>query len=327
MKILFNRNNSIGIFCLLLLLAVGAVSCIKDEYAENKEKATVQVTFTTRAVSDGTIVGDELADNERMKTLRVIVAKGDKILYNEYYTGDDFAENGNGQRYKTVTFSELVTKDEADRTFVFYAIANEAGTGYNDWADISISTLESRTISKSFNSSSLIPQTAKKEITVKIAQEGDGIQKETMQLEFVVAKVQLIVVNETEAEQTLRGISISKADIEAQETGLFPPSENTTLPEGDKDVVMNDMTLNGDESSAMFSQIAYVYENSATVGYIFNATWNGNNQPPVDLSAVEALPRGKELRITIHLKQNATAQFEYEVLDWTNVRVDIPDFE
>ena len=81
MKILFNRNNSIGIFCLLLLLAVGAVSCIKDEYAENKEKATVQVTFTTRAVSDETVAGSDLADNERMKTLRVIVAKDGKILY------------------------------------------------------------------------------------------------------------------------------------------------------------------------------------------------------------------------------------------------------
>ncbi len=326
MKILFNRNNSIGIFCLLLLLAVGAVSCIKDEYAENKEKATVQVTFTTRAVSDETVAGSDLADNERMKTLRVIVAKDGKILYNEYYEEKDFAQYENGQRYKTVTFSELVTEDEADRTFVFYAIANEEGIA--DWPtqitslkqlpeDITLST-----------TSDLIPQTAKQSFTVDIPQEGNGIQKGTMQLEFVVAKVQLIVVNETEAEQTLRGISISKADIEAQETGLFPPSENTTLPEGVKDVVMNDMTLNGDESSAMFSQIAYVYENSApTVGYIFNATWNGNNQPPVDLSAVEALPRGKELRITIHLKQNATAQFDYEVLDWTNVRVDIPDFE
>ena len=89
MKILFNRNNSIGIFCLLLLLAVGAVSCIKDEYAENKEKATVQVTFTTRAVSDETVAGSDLADNERMKTLRVIVAKDGKILYNEYYEEAD----------------------------------------------------------------------------------------------------------------------------------------------------------------------------------------------------------------------------------------------
>lgn len=322
MKILFNRNNSIGIFCLLLLLAVGAVSCIKDEYAENKEKATVQVTFTTRAVSDGTIVGNELADNERMKTLRVIVAKDGKILYNEYYK--DFARYENGQRYKTVTFSELVTEDEADRTFVFYAIANEEGTGCNDWASISIETLESRKITQSFGSSSLIPQTVKKEIKVEIPQKDSGIQKETMQLEFVVAKVQLIVVNESETEQTLTNISLSNADVNNPQVPLFP-SEQSDLSVGDKDVMMSEMRLSRYGTSA---QTAYVYENKApTGGYVFNATWKNNSQPPVDLSTVEALPRGKELRITIHLKQNSTAQFDYEVLDWTDVEVDIPEFD
>lgn len=319
------KKYSVQLAGLLLLLTLLPVSCIKDDYAA-KEKATVQVTFTTRALSDETIAGNELADNERMKTLRVIVAKDSKILYNEYYTEDDFAQYANGQRYKTVTFSELVTEDEEDRTFDFYAIANEEGIA--DWPTqiTSLDQLpENITLS---TSSKLIPQTAKQSIIVKIPQEGSGIQKETMQLEFVVAKVQLIVVNETDTEQTLSGISISKADIQAQETGLFPPSKNTTLPEGNKDVEMNEMTLNGDESSAMFSQTAYVYENKApTDGYVFNATWNNDNQPPVDLSTVKDLPRGKELRITIHLKQNSTAQFDYEVLDWTNVEVNIPEFD
>lgn len=319
------KKYSVQLAGLLLLLTLLPVSCIKDDYAA-KEKATVQVTFTTRALSDETIAGDELADNERMKTLRVIVAKDSKILYNEYYTEDDFAQYANGQRYKTVTFSELVTEDEEDRTFDFYAIANEEGIA--DWPTqiTSLDQLpENITLS---TSSKLIPQTAKQSIIVEIPQEGSGIQKETMQLEFVVAKVQLIVVNETDTKQTLSDISISKADIQAQETGLFPPSKNTTLPEGNKDVEMNEMTLNGDESSAMFSQTAYVYENKApTDGYVFNATWNNNNQPPVDLSAVKDLPRGKELRITIHLKQNSTAQFDYEVLDWTNVEVNIPKFD
>lgn len=322
MKILFNRNNSIGIFCLLLLLAVGAVSCIKDEYAENKEKATVQVTFTTRAVSDGTIVGNELADNERMKTLRVIVAKGDKILYNEYYTGDDFAENGNGQRYKTVTFSELVTEDEVDRTFDFYAIANEGGIA--DWP-AQITSLEQLPENITLSTTSaLIPQTAKQSITVEIPQEDSGIQKKTMQLEFVVAKVQLIVVNESETEQTLTNISLSNADVNNPQVPLFP-SEQSDLSVGDKDVMMSEMRLSRYGTSA---QTAYVYENKApTGGYVFNATWNGDSRPPVDLSSVENLPRGKELRITIHLKQNSTVEFNYEVLDWTNVEVDIPDFE
>lgn len=322
MKILFNRNNSIGIFCLLLLLAVGAVSCIKDEYAESKEKATVQVTFMTRAVSDGTIVGNELADNEQMKTLRVIVTKDGKILYNEYYTENDFAQYDNGQRYKTVTFSELVTKDEADRTFVFYAIANEEGIANWPTQITSLDQLPENIILST--SSDLIPQTAKQSITVDIPQEGNGIQKKTMQLEFVVAKVQLIVVNESETEQTLTNISLSNADVNTPQLPLFP-SEQSVLSVGDKDVMMSEMRLSRYGTSA---QTAYVYENKApTGGYVFNATWNGDSRPPVDLSSVENLPRGKELRITIHLKQNSTVEFNYEVLDWTNVEVDIPDFE
>ena len=322
MKILFNRNNSIGIFCLLLLLAVGAVSCIKDEYAESKEKATVQVTFMTRAVSDGTIVGNELADNEQMKTLRVIVTKDGKILYNEYYTENDFAQYDNGQRYKTVTFSELVTKVEADRTFVFYAIANEEGIANWPTQITSLDQLPENIILST--SSDLIPQTAKQSITVDIPQEGNGIQKKTMQLEFVVAKVQLIVVNESETEQTLTNISLSNADVNTPQLPLFP-SEQSVLSVGDKDVMMSEMRLSRYGTSA---QTAYVYENKApTGGYVFNATWNGDSRPPVDLSSVENLPRGKELRITIHLKQNSTVEFNYEVLDWTNVEVDIPDFE
>lgn len=322
MKILFNRNNSIGIFCLLLLLAVGAVSCIKDEYAESKETATVQVTFMTRAVSDGTIVGNELADNEQMKTLRVIVTKDGKILYNEYYTENDFAQYDNGQRYKTVTFSELVTKDEADRTFVFYAIANEEGIANWPTQITSLDQLPENIILST--SSDLIPQTAKQSITVDIPQEGNGIQKKTMQLEFVVAKVQLIVVNESETEQTLTNISLSNADVNTPQLPLFP-SEQSVLSVGDKDVMMSEMRLSRYGTSA---QTAYVYENKApTGGYVFNATWNGDSRPPVDLSSVENLPRGKELRITIHLKQNSTVEFNYEVLDWTNVEVDIPDFE
>ena len=318
------KKYSVQLAGLLLLLALLPVSCIKDDYAA-KEKATVQVTFTTRALSDETIAGNELADNERMKTLRVIVAKDSKILYNEYYTEDDFAQYANDQRYKTVTFSELVTEDEEDRTFDFYAIANEEGIA--DWPTqiTSLDQLpENITLS---TSSKLIPQTAKQSIIVKIPQEGSGIQKETMQLEFVMAKVQLVIVNETGTAQSISGISLSNADVNYPQVPLFP-NESLNLFVGNKNVTMSDMQVGGNDVSISSSQTAYVYENSAPEsGYIFNATWNNNNQPPVDLSTVKDLPRGKELRITIHLKQNSTAQFDYEVLDWTNVEVNIPEFD
>lgn len=318
------KYGSLASVCLLLLALLPA-SCIKDDYAAT-DKATVTVTFTTRAESGTTIVGNQLASNERMQTLRVIVAKGDKILYNEFYSEEDFDEYDNGQRYKTVTFSELVTEKEEDRTFDFYAIANEKGTGYDDWGNITVSTLNAREVTQSFSSTSLIPQTAKKTIAVEIPQEG-GIQKETMQLEFVMAKVQLVIVNETGSEQTVSGISLSNVDVNNAQAPLFR-SEQSILSVGNKNVTMSGMVLEGNNVYDSSAQTTYVYENRAPQsGYVFNATWNGNNQPPVDLNGIKDLSRGKELRITIHLKQNSTTQFNYEVIDWKSVEVDIPEFD
>lgn len=316
------RNKFSGLLC-LLLLALLPTSCIQDDFA-GKNKATVKVTFTTRAEGGTTVIGAGLEDNERMQTLRVIVAKGDKILYNVMY--DTFETNAEtGQRYKTVTFSELVTEDEADRTFDFYAIANEAGIANWPTQITSLEQLPENIVLST--SSNLIPQTVKQSIKVEIPQNGEGIQDETMQLEFVVAKVQLIIVNETGTQQAVSGISLQKADVNNPTVPLFC-SKQSMLVVGDKDVNMLDMMLEGNSVVVSSSQTTYVYENSApSGGYVLNATWNKNSQPPVDLSLVEDLKRGKELRITIHLKQNAIAQFDYEVLDWANVEVNIPEFD
>lgn len=321
MKILFNRNNSIGIFCLLLLLAVGAVSCIKDEYAENKEKATVQVTFTTRAVSDETVAGSDLADNERMKTLRVIVAKDGKILYNEYYEEKDFAQYENGQRYKTVTFSELVTEDEADRTFVFYAIANEEGTGYNDWASISIETLESRKITQSFGSSSLIPQTAKKEITVKIPQEGGGIQKETMQLEFVVAKINTQITNNTGNLVLVEDVILTGA--KAAGISLFPVKNGTGAFTPYDDLMMDNFNVASGETE---SKTFYVFPGSLST---ITGNWGNTQTTNIPDDIISQYNRGTLLNINIMLSsvaEQVTVDLEWAVADWYDDAIEVPPF-
>lgn len=320
MKILFNRNNSIGIFCLLLLLAVGAVSCIKDEYAENKEKATVQVTFTTRAVSDGTIVGNELADNERMKTLRVIVAKDGKILYNEYYEEKDFAQYDNGQRYKTVTFSELVTEDEEDRTFDFYAIANEEGIA--NWPT-QITSLEQLpeyiTLS---TTSDLIPQTAKQSFTVDIPQEGNGIQKGIMQLEFVVAKVRLTIENTSVGDQYVNDIKLSGINMES--TPLF--ANGTLSGVGGGTLSLDKMTIHAGQSATVY---AYFFENTGGE-YSLTAKWKGDKELKFGSGTtynIGSIPRGTELDINITLNATTTPSFNIEVVPWTEVKVDVPPFE
>ncbi|WP_288910807.1 hypothetical protein [uncultured Bacteroides sp.] len=180
MKILFNRNNSIGIFCLLLLLAVGAVSCIKDEYAENKEKAIVTMTFTTRAMSNSTTraVGD-LLDNEQMRTLRVIVARSSnsEVLYNVKY------EIQPQETQKIITFSELTVNKDGEN-FKFYAIANEDGflsTGESlDGTSVNLTGLYDRVLTGGFAKGATLPQVGYREIEVKPQE--SGIQQENMQL-------------------------------------------------------------------------------------------------------------------------------------------------
>lgn len=326
MKII-NRNNTIGTLCLFLLAAVLPVSCLKDDYAA-KEKATVQVTFTTRAEGGTTVADDALAENERMQTLRVIVAKDDNILYNVKYEEKDFDKYDNGQRYKTVTFSELVTKDETDRTFVFYAIANEEGIA--DWPT-QITSLEQLPEDITLSTTSgLIPQTAKQSITVDIPQEGNGIQKKTMQLEFVVAKVCLTIENTSTAAQTVENISLSGVNMTS--TPLFA-EEETLSDVTDGSVSLGEMTIpvenNGTPSKS--TVYAYFYENTGG-DYNLKATWGTSSNKEFDIKTLgnlSEIKRGTELDITITIKKNVTTpeDFFIQVNTWDSADMEIPSFQ
>lgn len=324
------KKYSVQLAGLLLLLALLPVSCIKDDYAA-KEKATVQVTFTTRALSDETIAGNELADNERMKTLRVIVAKDSKILYNEYYTESDFVENENGQRYKTVTFSELVTEDEEDRTFDFYAIANEEGIA--DWPTqiTSLDQLpENITLS---TSSKLIPQTAKQSIIVKIPQEGSGIQKETMQLEFVVAKVRLTIENTSTDQQTVSGISLSGVDMTS--TPLFAGENLSTEAEGT--VSLGEMTIPAESNGTPGKSTVYAYffENQNSEGYTLTAFWKKAQTLPLQTGSddnkqpITEIPRGKmlDINVTLNADVDINPTIQVQVNEWIGKTINVPPFE
>lgn len=102
----------------LLLMLFVPLGCADDEAAE-MGRATVKMIFTTRASAqaDGQT---QLADRERMKTLRVIMqnAQTGKILYNVFY---DKVTDGQ----KVITFQD-VPVEENGTNFNFYAIANEA---------------------------------------------------------------------------------------------------------------------------------------------------------------------------------------------------------
>lgn len=325
-----------GIAAVCLLLALLPASCIKDDYAV-KEKATVQVTFTTRAEANTTVAGSNLAENERMKTLRVIVAKGDEILYNEFYDEDDFDEYENGQKYKTVTFSELVTEKEEDRNFDFYAIANENGTGYNDWGNITVSALNAREITQSFSSASLIPQTAKRRITVNIPQEEGNIQQEKIQLEFVVSKISLSFSNQTGKAQTLSDVKIVGA--KPDKGFLFNDEDNETIYIPD-DVKYSDVEwareviIAGTEMEPTIFNYSPVYlfpgqNPSLDSGYKLTATLNNSDSRELEMPSITGLKRGQELKINIRLYKKAVdthINLTWKVVDWQQSNNIVPPF-
>lgn len=305
----------------LLLLSLLAVSCISDDYPV-RDKATVKMTFTTRAISNPTTTAGGLEDNEHMRTLRVIVARQNgEILYNLKY---DIAEN---ETSKTITFSEMTVNADGE-TFDFYAIANEEGVGYSgSWENVTVADLKGMNLSEEgfladandASKNKMIPQTAYKQIRVA-PQSGGGIQSETMKLDFAVAKVRLTINNTSSAEQTVSDINLSGLNMTS--TPLFAGTDLSNVADGKLE--LGTVTVPANESATVY---AYFFENTGG-DYALTADWN-NKQQTLDIkdAGITEISRGTELNINITLNATTTPTFNIEVVPWAEVEVDVPPFE
>lgn len=306
----------------LLLLSLLAVSCISDDYPV-RDKATVKMTFTTRAISNPATTAGGLEDNEHMRTLRVIVARQNgEILYNLKY---DIAEN---ETSKTITFSEMTVNADGE-TFDFYAIANEAGVGYGSWDDVTVADLKGMNLQSGFltnanaSKDTYIPQTAYKQIRVA-PQSGGGIQSETMKLDFAVAKVRLTINNTSAGDQYVNNINLSGLNIES--TPLFANGTLSAVKEGTLSLgnMTGNMTIHANSTATVY---AYFFENTGG-DYALTANWN-NKQQTLDIkdAGITEISRGTELNINITLNATTTLTFNIEVVPWAEVEVDVPPFE
>lgn len=304
----------------LLLLSLLAVSCISDDYPV-RDKATVKMTFTTRAISNPATTAGGLEDNEHMRTLRVIVARQNgEILYNLKY---DIAQN---ETSKTITFSEMTVNADGE-TFDFYAIANEEGVGYNrSWENVTVADLKGMNLQSGFltnanaSKDTYIPQTAYKQIRVA-PQSGGGIQSETMKLDFAVAKVRLTINNTSAGDQYVNNINLSGLNIES--TPLFANGTLSAVTEGT--LSLGSMTIHANSTATVY---AYFFENTGGT-YNLTASWNGIQTLNLNNSAanINAISRGTELNINITLNATTTPTFNIEVVPWAEVEVDVPPFE
>lgn len=304
----------------LLLLSLLAVSCISDDYPV-RDKATVKMTFTTRAISNPATTAGGLEANEHMSTLRVIVARQNgEILYNLKY---DIAEN---ETSKTITFSEMTVNAEGE-IFDFYAIANEEGVEYDGWENVTVADLKGMNLQSGFltyanaSKDTYIPQTAYKQIRVA-PQSGGGIQSETMKLDFAVAKVRLTINNTSSAVQTVSNINLSGLNMES--TPLFAETDLSNVVNGE--LKLGTMTVPANESATVY---AYFFENTGG-DYALTANWNGNPHT-LDIKAADITEISRGTELNINIKLNATIpsspEFYIEVVPWTEVEVDVPPFE
>lgn len=304
----------------LLLLSLLAVSCISDDYPV-RDKATVKMTFTTRAISNPTTTAGGLEANEHMHTLRVIVARQNgEILYNLKY---DIAQN---ETSKTITFSEMTVNADGE-IFDFYAIANEEGVGYDGWENVTVADLKGMNLQSGFltkanaSKDTYIPQTAYKQIRVA-PQSGGGIQSEIMKLDFAVAKVRLTINNTSSAVQTVSNINLSGLNMES--TPLF--ASGTLSGETGGTLSLGNMTIDDNSTATVY---AYFFENTGG-DYALTANWNGNPHT-LDIKAADITEISRGTELNINIKLNATIpsspEFYIEVVPWTEVEVDVPPFE
>lgn len=281
------------------------------------------MTFTTRAISNPATTAGGLEDNEHMHTLRVIVARQNgEILYNLKY---DIAEN---ETSKTITFSEMTVNADGE-TFDFYAIANEAGVGYDgSWENVTVADLKGMNLSEEgfladandASKNKMIPQTAYKQIRVA-PQSGGGIQSETMKLDFAVAKVRLTINNTSAGDQYVNDINLSGLNMTS--TPLFANGTLSAVTEGT--LSLGNMTIHANGTATVY---AYFFENTGGT-YNLTASWNGTQILNLNNSAanINAISRGTELNINITLNATTTPTFNIEVVPWAEVEVDVPPFE
>lgn len=338
MKITRILKRYAGVSLCLCLLGVGVTGCIKDEATATKE-TTLTLTVSTRANDDLT-QNDKgnLADNEQMKTLRVIVARheGGEIIYNWYETG--IADN---DFERTINFSELTIQE--GEQFDFYAIANEEGflnSGESlDGKSINLIDLKNRILRNDFNvtNAGQIPQTAF--ATQKIV---SGIEDNLdMQLEFVVAKVRVNFVNETGEAQDISNIRMEGVKpnqgylFNDEADGVYVPASTQyeTLTISQQGI---NVPADADNNTASVS--AYLYPSNPERQFVLEASWNNNdyaleggtNGNITSGNLVSALDRNQLLDITVTLKQSATevrVAFDWEVAAWSNKEIEVPPFK
>lgn len=331
MKIQQLLKNGAALLAGLTILGTVPAGCIKDDYAD-RGNATVTMTFTTQAAApQAPTTGTEPAEgNERMQTLRVIVARRatNEILYNEKYTIPA------GTTSKTINYSEL-TVNENGEDFDFYAIANEESFNARtslEGKNVDLENLQNKKISMGVNPTTngiTLPATGLPQtdfMTVNVSPANNG-QNYGMPLQFVVAKARITFLNTTKDVQTvgnLRLENVQPANASTHQTELFRDTELSTptvTAAGGQSVNIGNVTdipAGTEENPGEKAVACYFYETiQGTDPYTLTATWEGTDyEIDLDDHAIAAISRGQMLDIRVTLIKKEGLKVSWTVKDW-----------
>lgn len=324
------KRNYLFIILFQLYLFVLFHSCVAEK-EDALDKANVAMTFSARSLAGGSGLVETALKNERLHTLRVIVARTDgKIVYNQFY------DNVSGDS-KTILFRELSVSPLGE-DFEFYAIGNENAflrdSGQSlDGKSINLRELKRRMLQQDFNSPalSLLPQSGYTKIRVVSGEN----RTETMHLGFPVGKFVVRLNNETVSDVTLEDLKIVSAA--PAEGFLFPNPDYRKAGMAkfpDKDILFGNagnlvVPLGARVDAAR--TVRYVYPGKKSQGsYKLSARWNGklyetlltSPESPLGISSVNG---GYQYNIGITLTNTFSVSMEVEpwrldetVVDYTS---------
>ena len=329
---------------LALFLSVGLSSCIKEDYAgSDKDTATINLVFSTRADSDGDGIDEDARTNEGIKTLRVILVQGGQVIEN--YKATDLGADEDPLLSQTITFWQI---PKAQSTF--YAIANEESIdgleAYlssfdigSDFGTDEANAMRAHVIEALTGS---IPGDA-----AAIAAEGlpiAGIHTEdltaatdgqviTIPITRAVAKMELTLTNATGGDFELSQVVLGS--FFANSTYLFPQETALTLP---GEVAYEGHTFQTNETlsdGASQTFHFYFYESNAGEGVYTIALNDGADYTAAPIMLDEDTPlasvaRNTCLRVTGTIEsalKPVVTDLQLLVVPWTEKNIDVPSFE
>lgn len=330
---------------LAAFMAAGLSSCIKEDYAgSDKDTATINLVFSTRADSDGDGIDEDARTNEGIKTLRVILVQGGQVIEN--YKATDLGADEDPLLSQTITFWQI---PKAQSTF--YAIANEESIdgleAYlssfdigSDFGTDEANAMRAHVIEAQTGS---IPGDA-----AAIAAEGlpiAGIHTEdltaatdgqviTIPITRAVAKMELTLTNATGGDFKLSQVVLGS--FFPDKTYLFPQAgQAITLP---GEVTYSDHTFTTNVTLAdeeMRTFYFYFYESNAG-GRAYTIALNADadyTAAPIMLNEdtpLASVARNTCLRVTGTIEsalKPVVTDLQLLVVPWTEKNIDVPSFE